>query len=279
LRLFKSVIQALFIIRSYKPDVLLAMGGYASAPGVIAAWMLRVPVIIHEQNARAGMTNKYLAKLATKTLAGFAGAFPEDKCVVVGNPVRQKIIDIAQKKFSDERELRILVIGGSQGAKFFNDNFPEMFYEISKKRELKIFHQVGKRQIEKVEDEYIGQNARAVQFIDDMPVAYEWADVVIARAGASTVAELAACAVPSIFVPFPAAVDDHQYYNAQGLQQAGAAWVVRQGDEAVSEIMGYIIELNSDKLYAASQAARTVAAYKSTDLIAAACMDIGTKGA
>ena len=153
LRLAKSVLFAIAILRAYKPDALLAMGGYVSAPGVIAAWILRVPVIIHEQNARAGMTNKYLSKLATKVLAGFPGAFKADKAEVVGNPVRSDFVALPAKEFSDSSVLNILVVGGSQGAKFFNDKLPDMFKRLSEQRAIEVMQQTGVQQADAVAQE------------------------------------------------------------------------------------------------------------------------------
>ena len=276
IRLVKAVIQALSILKSYKPDALLAMGGYASAPGVIAAWLLRIPIIIHEQNARAGLTNKYLSKLATKVLAGFPAAFAESKAEVVGNPVRQDFIALPEKVFSDTRPLRVLVVGGSQGAKFFNDNFPALFADLSSKRHIDIKQQTGVKQLAAVTAAYASLSCRAevVAFIDDMAAAYIWADIIIARCGASTVAEVAAAGMPAIFVPFPAAVDDHQYYNAMGLMSAGAAIIARQDANCIKNIISYILELNSAKLFSSALAARTVAKTNATADIVAICREV-----
>lgn len=227
--LLRALGQAMKVIRSYQPDVVLGFGGFASGPGGLAAVALRKPLIIHEQNAIAGMTNRYLAKMATRVFQAFSGAFAN--APVVGNPVRADILSLADpaQRFDGRKgELRVFVTGGSQGAQALNTQLPALFAETGVA--LAVRHQCGKGQLAITQAAYqaAGLTAEISEFISDMAQVYDWADLVVCRSGALTVSEIAAAGLPAIFVPFPAAVDDHQAHNAQWLVNAGAAKMIRQ---------------------------------------------------
>ena len=234
--LLHSLFQALKVIKNFKPDVALGMGGYASGPGGVAAKLLGVPLCLHEQNAAAGLTNRLLSKIADKIMLGFKGAFEGPKVQVCGNPVRDEILKChgLAHNFKQDGILHILVVGGSLGAKFLNDNLPLFFKEISKTCNFKfaVFHQCGSSNAKSVSDLYAGATFPFVaqDFIDDMKEAYQKADLIICRAGALTVAELCCVGVPAIFVPLPTAVDDHQTKNARTIEEAGGAFVALQKD-------------------------------------------------
>ncbi|NRQ43229.1 undecaprenyldiphospho-muramoylpentapeptide beta-N-acetylglucosaminyltransferase [Rheinheimera sp. YQF-2] len=231
--LLKSVWQARRVINTVQPDLVLGFGGYASGPGGVAAWLKRRPLFIHEQNAVAGSTNRLLAKLAEKVLVAFPAAFAgHDKQVVVGNPVRAEIIDAAAgHNFAGS--LKVLVVGGSLGAKALNDTLPGIFAKAAQFGALEIRHQTGKAAELPTMQAYQALACDNLQadvsaFIDDMAAAYAAADVVICRAGASTVSELACAGVAALFVPLPGAIDDHQTVNALWLTQQGAALQLAQ---------------------------------------------------
>ncbi|WP_286235942.1 undecaprenyldiphospho-muramoylpentapeptide beta-N-acetylglucosaminyltransferase [Thalassotalea sediminis] len=235
-KLAQSVWQSIQVIRKVKPDVVLGLGGYASAPGGFAAWLCRKPLVLHEQNAVAGMSNRYLAKLATKVLCAFPNAFKDNvKCTVVGNPLRGNIIALEQSiPETPSATKKVLVIGGSLGAKVLNDTVPQAISQI-KRQNIQVMHQTGKGHLASVEALYkqYGVDTSQVilnEFIDNMAAAYQWADVVICRAGALTVSELAMAAKPAIFVPLPHAVDDHQTKNALYLVERNAAKLMPQKD-------------------------------------------------
>ncbi|WP_017217164.1 undecaprenyldiphospho-muramoylpentapeptide beta-N-acetylglucosaminyltransferase [Pseudoalteromonas sp. NJ631] len=227
----KAVLAAKRILQQRKPDVVLAMGGYVTGPVGVAAKLLGIPLVIHEQNAVAGMSNKLLAKIASRVLAGFPGAFSEKLAQVVGNPVRASVAEISDKPVSVP--LNLLIVGGSLGAKALNETVPEGLKLLQQQVAsigLSIRHQSGKHNQDDTQQRYesAGINAEVSEFIHDMDAAYAWADLVICRAGALTVSEIAAAGKTAIFVPFPHAVDDHQTANAQFLVSAGAAFILQQ---------------------------------------------------
>lgn len=236
LALLKSLFSARRILKRIKPDLVVGFGGYASGPGGVAAKTLGIPVVIHEQNAAAGMTNKLLAKVAKRVLLGFEDARAQfagqaAKVYTVGNPVRDEIWHIQPKDLhtaSDgDATLNLLVVGGSLGAKVLNDTVPETCGSLAG---LSIRHQCGKGNRGAVEALYHGttNHVEVSDFIDDMAQAYDWADVIICRAGALTVAEVAAAGRAALFVPLPHAVDDHQTKNAHSLVKHGAAIMIAQ---------------------------------------------------
>lgn len=231
-KVLQSVWQSLKVLKQVQPDVVLGMGGYASAPGGVAAWLKRVPLVLHEQNAVAGMSNRYLAKIATKVLSAFPNAFTLPiTSTVVGNPVRS---DISKLNTNEERVIskKVLVVGGSLGAKVLNDTVPQAISQI-KLLDIDVWHQTGSGNSAEITASYAdyGVNkdkVKVTDFIDDMSVAYDWADLVICRAGALTVSELAMAGKPAIFVPLPHAVDDHQTKNAEYLVKQGGAKLMPQ---------------------------------------------------
>ncbi|KOC88916.1 undecaprenyldiphospho-muramoylpentapeptide beta-N-acetylglucosaminyltransferase [Winslowiella iniecta] len=229
MRIFSAWRQARAIMKAYQPDVVLGMGGYVSGPGGLAAWSCGIPVVLHEQNGIAGLTNKGLSKIAKKVLQAFPGAFPNAD--VVGNPVRTDVLALplpGERLAGREGPIRVLVIGGSQGARVLNQTLPQVAAKMGDG--ITLWHQVGKGALESVLQAYqdVGQTQHKVtEFIDDMAAAYAWADVVVCRSGALTVSEIAAAGLPAIFVPFQHK-DRQQYWNALPLEQAGAAKIFEQ---------------------------------------------------
>lgn len=235
-KLVRSVFAAMTVLRRVKADAVIGLGGYVTGPGGVAAKLMCVPLYIHEQNAVAGMTNKLLARMAQRILLGFPGAFPAgDDTVWVGNPVRQDILTLAapaQRYGSRQGPIRLLILGGSLGATALNEMVPAAIALLPEAQRPEVRHQAGRRHVESAQAHYLaaGVDATVTAFVDDMAEAYGWADLVICRSGALTVAELAAAGVASVLVPFPHAVDDHQTANAQFLSDAGAAVLCQQRD-------------------------------------------------
>lgn len=253
-KLVVSLWQAIKILRLVKPSRVIGFGGFASGPGGLAAGLLRVPLYLHEQNAVPGLTNKSLAYLARQVFTAFPQAFAGNKKVCcVGNPVRTSLLNLpppAVRYGQREGPLRILVVGGSLGAQILNTSVPAALAELAASQQFKgslpwVRHQTGKNQVKatQVLYEQIPELAEAFEvsdFIEDMATALGWADLVICRAGALTLAELAAVGVASILIPFPFAVDDHQTHNAHFLAKAGAALLVAQA-ELTSELLAELI--------------------------------------
>ncbi|MEI8668130.1 undecaprenyldiphospho-muramoylpentapeptide beta-N-acetylglucosaminyltransferase [Pseudoalteromonas sp. B131b] len=226
-----AILQARKVLKKQRPDVVLAMGGYVTGPTGIAAKSLGIPLVIHEQNAVAGMSNKLLAKCANRVLVAFPSAFAHGQAELVGNPVRQSVIDIPKRDVSSP--INMLVVGGSLGAQVLNQTLPEAFKVLSNTTAISVWHQTGKGHLHSVKEAYKAHgfdsnNLNVAEFIDDMDTAYAWADIVICRAGALTVSEIAAAGKMAIFVPFPHAVDDHQTANAQYLVKANGALLMPQ---------------------------------------------------
>ncbi|HUH00208.1 MAG TPA: undecaprenyldiphospho-muramoylpentapeptide beta-N-acetylglucosaminyltransferase [Gammaproteobacteria bacterium] len=227
-----AVLQALRILLRVRPAVVLGMGGYAAGPGGIAAWLTRRPLVIHEQNAIAGSTNRILAHVASRVLAAFPGAFPYGvQSEVVGNPVRAAItsLPVPDVRFAGRSgPARLLVLGGSQGALALNEAVPEALARLPEPLRPQVRHQAGRNTLEIARASYarVGVEADVSEFIEDMAEAYGWADLAICRSGALTVSELAAAGLPAVLVPFPAAVDDHQTLNGGYLVAAGGAVLV-----------------------------------------------------
>ncbi|WP_281349760.1 undecaprenyldiphospho-muramoylpentapeptide beta-N-acetylglucosaminyltransferase [Propionivibrio limicola] len=254
LNLLSGFWQALREIRRVKPDVVLGMGGYITFPGGMMAALLGRPLVIHEQNSIAGLTNRVLAKVADRVVCGFPDALPGSTWV--GNPVRQDIanLPLPAERFAerladdgDASPLRLLVLGGSLGAAAINEMVPKGLALIAEGERPVVVHQAGEKHLATVEANYAAAGVRAncVPFIQDMAGAYAWADLVLCRSGALTVAELAAVGVASVLVPFPHAVDDHQTANARFLASAGAAILLPQSEmtpEAISRISQYTRE-------------------------------------
>lgn len=292
-KLINSLLQALSVIRKIKPDVVLGMGGYASAPGGLAAWLMRKPLVVHEQNAAAGLTNRLLARIATKVCCAFPNAFNSSvSAQVVGNPLRASIGERTIENDNGEEVAKtshnILVIGGSLGAQVLNEIVPKSFAQLVKiTREsdntlpFSLWHQTGKDKQKAVIDAYSQQHlaedqVRVTEFIDDIASAYQWADVVICRAGALTVSELAMAEKPAIFVPLPHAVDDHQTKNAQYLVSRGAAVLIKQNDLTSDLLAKQLSELFSEPkiLKQMAQSAFAAADAEATNKVADICQQL-----
>jgi UDP-N-acetylglucosamine--N-acetylmuramyl-(pentapeptide) pyrophosphoryl-undecaprenol N-acetylglucosamine transferase len=276
-RIVKSIVQALRVIKTFNPDVVLGMGGFASGPGGIAAWLKRVPLVLHEQNAAAGLTNKILARFANVALEAFKGTFGAGKATHVGNPIRQAFLTAPEpsKRINCEHKLNILVVGGSLGALALNQALPKAVEALSNRELINVRHQAGKGKAEQVIAAYqqIGFSAEVSEFIDDIATAYQQADLVICRAGALTVSEIAAIGVGAVFVPLPHAVDDHQTKNAQVLVNAGAAKLMPQSLLQQGKLAELLNELITDRhqLLNMANAAKTVAVLDATKRVANEC--------
>lgn len=258
-KILRAILQARKIIKTYQPDAVLGMGGYVSGPGGVAAKLAGVPIILHEQNAVAGLTNKWLAKIATRVLQAFPTAFADAE--VVGNPVRADLFALPtpQQRFSQrEGALRILVVGGSQGARVLNLLMPKVAAQLTK--DVVIRHQAGKGNSETIKALYPQNiNVNVSDFIDDMAAAYAWADVVICRSGALTVCEIAAAGVPAIFVPFQHK-DQQQYLNARYLADAGAAEIIQQAELIPERVVELLQKWERPTLLAMAEKAQSKAA-------------------
>jgi UDP-N-acetylglucosamine--N-acetylmuramyl-(pentapeptide) pyrophosphoryl-undecaprenol N-acetylglucosamine transferase len=242
-----ALLQALVILLRLRPRAVLGMGGFASGPGGVMAWLLRRPLLIHEQNSVAGMTNRWLAPLARTVMEAFPGSLPAKyHSLHTGNPVRREITCLpepAERLAGRKGKLCVLVIGGSLGAHALNTSVPGAMAGLSSGKSFHVRHQTGAADLEAVRRAYAaaGIDAQVDAFIDDMAAAYAWADLVICRSGALTVAELAVVGVAAILVPFPHATDDHQTGNARFLADAGAAILMPQ-DTLDPERLGQLLD-------------------------------------
>lgn len=282
--------QAAAILRRRRPTVVLGMGGFVSGPGGLAARAAGLPLVIHEQNFVPGMTNQWLARIANRVFEAFPSSFPAARGArVSGNPVRQSIIDLPPPR---ERLARrqsegvaepphLLVLGGSLGAQVLNEMVPAALALLPPERRPRVRHQAGERTLETACAAYAaaGVEAEVGPFIQDMAEAYGWADLVVCRAGALTVSELAAAGVASILVPYPHAVDDHQVGNARYLSEAGAARLVIQSDLDVAGLSAMLGALLADResLLTMGEAARRRAQPDATARIADACWEVARR--
>jgi len=252
-RIVKAVAQAAAVLRRVRPRSVLGAGGYVSGPGGIAAWLLRIPLLIHEQNAIAGMTNRWLARLATLVLEAFPGSFgPKVRARTIGNPVRADIAALPppQARFAGrESRSHLLVFGGSQGALRLNAVLPLALAGVDPTVRPSVRHQTGERGLEAARAAYAQArvDAEVMPFIDDMAAAYAWADLAVCRAGAMTVTELQAAGLGAIFVPLAVATDDHQTRNADVMVAAGAARVIQERDLTPETMAAAIGELVRDR--------------------------------
>ena len=276
-----AVVDALRIVRRRRPKVVLGMGGFASGPGGVAAWLTGRPLIIHEQNAVAGLTNRLLAGFAREVLEAFPGSFSGGRQTrVIGNPIRAEISalpDPGQRLAGRSGALRLLVLGGSQGARVLNETVPAAVALMPGAARPQIWHQAGEATLERARAAYraAGVEARVEPFITDMAAAYAWADTVICRAGALTISELAAAGLGAVLVPFPGAVDDHQTRNAEYFVQAGAGVLLPQAQlspaRLAAELAGTDHALATDRATRARALARPLA----TAQIATLCQRLG----
>lgn len=277
--LVRALAQSADAIYRYRPDVVLGMGGYITIPGGLMAAILRRPLVVHEQNSIAGMSNKVLAKLATRVLSGFPDVLKHT--LWCGNPVRADITatDEPQERYSKRNgKLNVLVVGGSLGAQAINEALPKALAMMNEQERPHVLHQTGKKHLEAVQQLYAqaGISADIRAFIDDMANQYAKADVVICRAGALTIAELAAAGVASVLIPFPFAVDDHQTHNAHFLSEHGAAILLPQKELVAEKLAKILREMSREKLSAMAQAARKLAKPEATQTVANVCMELAT---
>ncbi|WP_407704071.1 undecaprenyldiphospho-muramoylpentapeptide beta-N-acetylglucosaminyltransferase [Zophobihabitans entericus] len=269
LRIYKARAQAKKIIKAYQPDVVLGMGGYVSGPGGLAAKSCGIPIVLHEQNGIAGLTNKWLAKVATRVLQAFPTAFPNAE--VVGNPVRADVLalPLPEARLVDRKgATRVLVMGGSQGARILNTTIPDVYKALQGK--IVVWHQTGKGALETVNAAYAGcdmTDCKVTEFIDDVADAYAWADVVICRSGALTVSELEVAGLPAIFVPFQHK-DRQQYWNAKPMEDAGAATIVEQADFTAAKVVDILSHWDRRTLFYMANQASSLAIIDSTARVA-----------
>lgn len=315
-QLLRAALQVIAVILRQRPTVILGMGGFVTGPGGAVTWFLRKPLVIHEQNSIAGMTNRLLAPLATRVCVAFPNTFestsffrlrgirkqqqdggapdrgrrrehegpttaPTGKILHTGNPVRREIAALpapAQRLAGRSGPVNLLVLGGSLGARALNETVPAAVAQMQARPA--IWHQTGARNLDEARAAYAaaGVDARIAPFIDDMAAAYAWADLVLCRAGALTVAELAAAGVGAVLVPYPHAVDDHQTHNAQYLVDAGAALVVQQRELSPARLAELLAPLCADaarpRLLAMAEAARRLAQTGAAALVAEQCLEV-----
>lgn len=277
-----AVAQALSIMRREQPDVVIGFGGFASGPGGVAAKMLGKPLLIHEQNAVAGTTNRLLSRIATRVLMAFPAAFPA--ATLVGNPVRDAITKLAspsiryRARIAEQDTLNLLVLGGSLGAQAINELVPDVVASIAPAQRPQVWHQTGGAHSVATQTRYQQHsidNARVDAFIDDMAAAYAWADVVICRAGALTVSEVMAAGVAAIFIPLPSAIDDHQTRNADILVKAGAALSFSQRELNAASLAATLLTFIEDRelLVTMAENARQHALPDAADSVAQYCLE------
>lgn len=282
-KLLVSFIQAAGILRKHRPGAVLGMGGFVSGPGGFMSWLLRIPLIIHEQNAVRGVTNSILARFATRALYAFPQINQQHaSATVVGNPVRAVIAGLAdpQQRLGGRHNqpLRVLVVGGSLGAQALNETLPQALAQLDAAQRPEVWHQCGRNKLAACQKDYeaVGVNARLVEFIEDMAQAYSWADVVICRSGAMTVAELAAAGMASILVPYPYHADQQQLHNAHYLCDAQAAILCVQDQLTADFLAQKFIELSNDRqrVLEMSQKARALAFCDATEVISTQLLEV-----
>ena len=277
-----ALVQALLIMIKVRPVVVLGMGGFASGPGGVAAWLMRIPLLIHEQNAIAGLTNRLLSPFAVSVMAAFPNAFKQsEKLIITGNPVRKNITNIIQpeQRYAnrDDKTLRVLVLGGSLGARKLNEVIPEAIATLGNDVEYEIKHQCGEKHVENTKAAYQTHNVKVevLPFIKDMAEVYGWADIVICRAGALTIAELATTGIASILIPFPYAVDDHQTSNANYLANEGAAVLIQEAQLNAEKIKDLLLKWYQapEQLLQMAVKARSLAKPAATNDAARLCLE------
>ncbi|MGK4921435.1 undecaprenyldiphospho-muramoylpentapeptide beta-N-acetylglucosaminyltransferase [Bordetella hinzii] len=275
LLLTRAMVQAWRHLSAIKPDVVLGMGGYVAFPGGLVAALRRTPMVIHEQNAVAGTANRWLARMASRVLTGFPNVLPgaED----VGNPVRADLCRLgepAPRYAGRQGPLRVLVVGGSLGAQALNTVVPQALARIAPAQRPVVTHQAGAQHLQALQAAYAeaGVQAECLAFIDDMADALARSDLLICRAGAMTVAEVAAAGVAALFVPFPHAIDDHQTANARYLSDAQAAWLQAQSALTPEWLAEWLGQRNRTELQAVAERARAQARPDAAEYIADVCM-------
>ena len=277
-----SILQCIGIILRRRPDALLGMGGYVCGPGGLASWILRRPLVIHESNVVPGLTNRVLAFLASRILIGFSNTQLAGKPVFTGTPVRAEIIKAGtvhrDSIDTEERNLRLLVIGGSQGAQALNDALPLALGSLPENLQPHVMHQTGLGRKEVVSDSYVNQGieAQVLDYIDDMASAYLWADIVVARAGAMTLAEISATGLAAILVPYPHAARDHQRANAEAIAVQDSAIVCKQNEQLTESLGQELKKLISDRnrIREMSNRIRNFARTDATECVVKNCMEV-----
>ncbi|MEJ2643761.1 MAG: undecaprenyldiphospho-muramoylpentapeptide beta-N-acetylglucosaminyltransferase [Gammaproteobacteria bacterium] len=283
--LLLALIQAFAVLLRVRPQAVLGMGGFVTGPGGVAAWVLRRPLLLHEQNSVAGLTNRLLVPLATRLMEAFPGALPASrKPVLTGNPVRDDIaaLPAPEMRFADRTgALRLLVLGGSLGARALNETVPAALQQQPPESRPTVWHQCGRLHADAARESYrqAGVEARVEPFITDMAEAYGWADLVLCRAGALTVAELSAAGLGAILVPYPYAVDDHQTSNARYLADAAAAVLVPQNELTAQRLATLLVEHGErGHLLAMARNARGLARPDAAREVAALCLAAAREG-
>ena len=284
LLLLRSIVQSLHVLSQFKPEVVLGMGGFASGPGAIAAWLKRIPIVIHEQNSIAGTTNRISAIFATKVMQGFPNTLKRGEWC--GNPVRFDIANLPppQVRFAGRTgKTRVLIVGGSRGALAINTLLPKALKQIDEEIRPEILHQTGKAHWQGTLDLYYAQDLnpqseqiKVVDFIESMAAAYEWADFVICRAGALTIAELTSAGLGSLLIPFPFAIDDHQTANGQLLVNQGAAVMVQQAQLSAEQLAEQLVVIcgDAEKRLNMAMRARELAKNSAAREVARICMEV-----
>jgi UDP-N-acetylglucosamine--N-acetylmuramyl-(pentapeptide) pyrophosphoryl-undecaprenol N-acetylglucosamine transferase len=282
LYLMWALCQSLGVLSRYKPDVVLGMGGFASRSWCLSAFLLRIPLVIHEQNAVAGTTNRLLSAMARRVLSAFPSVFKNGE--PVGNPVRDDIAALLSDKnvaLSPDQQLRLFVLGGSQGARALNNLLPSALALLPDAIRPDIFHQTGNSLLDETRDNYhqVGVAARIEPFVEDMASMYRWADLAVCRAGAMTVSELACAQLPALLIPLPSAIDDHQTANAQWLVDAGAARLLPQATLTAEKLAAALRDLIENRivLQAMSHAMKSLAKPESANVVADICESASLK--
>lgn len=283
----RAMVQAAVIFMRRKPRMVLGMGGFASGPGGLAARCLRIPLVVHEQNAVAGTTNRWLARVANRVLEAFPDSFPPARhALLVGNPVRAAIAALPPPivRFAGRNgSCRLLVLGGSQGARALNRLVPQALARLPFGQRPEVWHQSGERTHADALAAYAeaGVEARVQPFIGDMAQAYAWADLVLCRAGALTIAELTAAGVGSVLVPYPYAIDDHQTANARFLERDGAATLVAERELTPEHLAALLRTLSADReqLLKMAESARRLAKTNAAEQVATICLEQAKRGA
>ena len=264
-KLFQAFFKSYQILKYNKPDAVLGMGGYVSGIAGLAAFFRGIPIIIQEQNAIPGTANKLISKISKKVFQAFHGTFPTKlKPITSGNPVFVKSL----KKAKNNSNFNLLILGGSLGAKPIND------VVIHLENNINIIHQTGDMHINYVKKSHLNKSAKVVGFIDDMSKAYQWADIVISRAGAMTVSELMLTGTPAILIPLPHAIDNHQFYNAKILSDNGAAILLEQKDLSVKKLNDLISNLTQEKLDSMSHNAKKLASPNASKIISESLLEL-----
>ncbi|PWB17700.1 MULTISPECIES: undecaprenyldiphospho-muramoylpentapeptide beta-N-acetylglucosaminyltransferase [Comamonas] len=277
LRLLKALQQARAVLRKVRPDVVVGMGGYITVPGGLAAKLAGVPIVLHEQNSVPGMANKLLARMAQRVFSAFPHAIAGGQWV--GNPLRAEFLqqpEPAERFAGRSGPLQLLVVGGSLGAKALNEVVPRALALMAPEARPVVTHQSGAKQIDALQANYAaaGVQASLTPFIDDAAKAYADADVIVCRAGASTVTELAAVGAAAVFVPFPAAVDDHQTANARFLVDAGAGWLVQQSVLTPENLAQMLENMQRAGLVDMAQKAKKMQKLEAAQAVADACVEV-----